>query len=697
MNWNLFEYEKMKEVRKKHPDWIWNRADTHVILGVPGSLEAYKTPVEPGNSFSPGPGTYGVSTWVYTKDKLHAPEEKALEELEWSFERGYLPLLHSDWKAGDIIVSSELFTQEEEGVYKDYLRVTLKNNGEYTEAKLYLVIRSFGAAGGPIHSLKGNKDCVWINGKAMVFAEKEATAFGAVGYEKNQKDISLYLKKGVMPSETEVEDTATWASGALEYKCRLEKGQSITLDFAFLMHGDDDFNQWMTPLASPLELDKRKQRYIETWEKMMSIELDLPDKSFVDGMLCQLAHLYMFTVDNSIRITPVSYPLWWLRDGAYVLNALNKGGFHEFADRACREIAGREAFGGFGSEGDGPSDQIWMLSEHFLLTRDMDFLREVYPHIKRYAELLMKMRRTDRPLRKFTEFVIPLCMLDPNVDLMCLPAKDGLIMGRMDHGIRPFWINGFAYMALKRAAICARALGEEDSVFEQEAEELKKAIWAKVEPEFGKDDRDVNSAFWPAGWARREDELIRTRFHKFWDEVRYPNGEHAPEKEWTYFEAGQAHNFLLLGEREKAWVSIEYFLYKHTAPGLYTYPEAINGNTGLLWPRTRGWDDVECVTPHGWTAAEVFHLLRDCLVREEEGKIVIGSGIPSTWEGEHFRVGNIPTYYGNLSFEYKPEENCLTVFCDKPLEVEVVQELPFEIRLVVESSRKGVCNGYGEV
>ena len=33
-------HEELKRMREKHPDWIWNRSDTHVLLGVPQSLEA---------------------------------------------------------------------------------------------------------------------------------------------------------------------------------------------------------------------------------------------------------------------------------------------------------------------------------------------------------------------------------------------------------------------------------------------------------------------------------------------------------------------------------------------------------------------------------------------------------------------------------------------------------------------------------
>jgi hypothetical protein len=77
------EHDALAAMRAKHPGWIWNRSDNHAIIGVPGSLEGFKTVVEPGNCFSPGPGSYCVSTWIYDRDRavLHAPEAMPLASL----------------------------------------------------------------------------------------------------------------------------------------------------------------------------------------------------------------------------------------------------------------------------------------------------------------------------------------------------------------------------------------------------------------------------------------------------------------------------------------------------------------------------------------------------------------------------------------------------------------------------------------
>ena len=80
----------------QHVEWIAPRSDVRVFLGEPGGPEATKTTVEPGNVFSPGMRTYGVTWWLRfprTGD-FFASETAPLDALHWSYEQGYLPLIH---------------------------------------------------------------------------------------------------------------------------------------------------------------------------------------------------------------------------------------------------------------------------------------------------------------------------------------------------------------------------------------------------------------------------------------------------------------------------------------------------------------------------------------------------------------------------------------------------------------------------
>src|SRR5450432_718807 len=232
----MLEHSRMAEMREQHPDWIWNRSDTHVILGVPNSHEAFKTPVEPGNSFSPGVGTYGVSTWVFSEGQLHTPEEKPLAEIDWCFLDRRAPVLVSRWQAGAVQVASRLFSDGDAALsdIKDYLAVELSNpTSSPVELTFFLAIRSFGAAGGEIKHLAWDKNSVAINGAPVIYPAQPPSGFGALSYAASQSDISVSLRTGKLPAQTEVTDNSTWASGALAYTIMLAPGQSKQLDFVF--------------------------------------------------------------------------------------------------------------------------------------------------------------------------------------------------------------------------------------------------------------------------------------------------------------------------------------------------------------------------------------------------------------------------------------------------------------------------------
>ena len=90
----------------EHPDWIVPRSDRRVFLGEPGAPEATKTTVEPGNVFSPGIRTIGVTWWLRfapgsgtpedDRGCFYATETAPLESLSWHYEGGYLPLLRCE-------------------------------------------------------------------------------------------------------------------------------------------------------------------------------------------------------------------------------------------------------------------------------------------------------------------------------------------------------------------------------------------------------------------------------------------------------------------------------------------------------------------------------------------------------------------------------------------------------------------------
>jgi hypothetical protein len=78
-------------------------------------------------------------------------------------------------------------------------------------------------------------------------------------------------------------------------------------------------------------------------------------------------------------------------------------------------------------------------------------------------------------------------------------------------------------------------------------------------------------------------------------------------------------------------------------------------------------------------------LLRDCLAREEAESLVIGSGIPESWMEKDFKVTDLPTYFGKLSFEYDPLNKVLDVYVRNSPPGGVKSELPGDVTVRVST------------
>jgi hypothetical protein len=62
--------------------------------------------------------------------------------------------------------------------------------------------------------------------------------------------------------------------------------------------------------------------------------------------------------------------------------------------------------------------------------------------------------------------------------------------------------------------------------------------------------------------------------------------------------------------------------------------------------------------PHGWAIAEFWLLLRDCLVFEDQDRLVLLAGVPPEWlrHPQGIRVEGLQTYFGPCSFHLAPRE-----------------------------------------
>jgi hypothetical protein len=648
-----------------HPEWIAPRSDIRVFLGEPGAPEATKTTVEPGNAFSPGMMSFGVNWWLRFPASGHffAPEEAPLETLQWRYEEGYLPAIVCSTKSHEIDVEHTLF-QDGTATDRDEAAcalLELTNSGAATlDIQIWVVLRSLGPAGGPLHHLEVDGQRIEDQHHTLMALDRTPSAAGCgVG------DPSALVREGEIPDRRDAQDEAGWCYAVARYDVTLRPGQTwaVAMDCPIVSRGSLNRDLPGTASPQPESFTSRLDEHLATWrERYGSISLEVPDRRFFDAFFAGLGHMMTAVVGDQARIATLSYPLPWLRDSIYIIRCFDLAGQHQLARSATEYAARNDFFGGFGAEGDAPGQGIWAVVQHYRLTRDLPWLREAYPAVRRKAEWLYRMRRATEPITVTTDTpVLAFTHAARNAGVICVAAENGIIRGVMDHGVdySVGWINQWALCGLGQAALAAEALDREAdaTAFRKEAAELRDALrtYASEHPEYFHFERTMNSLLWPTHtWDRHE---IEARFDAFWRAKREVDGQYQPEPYWLYFEFAQAHNALLLGHRERAWQVLNYRLAHQDVPGLYGFREGGNGvgtenaiHGGTLIPQLRGCQTFDSITPHGWSQAELWLLQRAMMVTEEETRLRLFSGVPETWlqPGQRVAFERFPTLHGRV-------------------------------------------------
>lgn len=385
-------------------------------------------------------------------------------------------------------------------------------------------------------------------------------------------------------------------------------------------------------------------------------DMNLPDPRFGESLRAQVAHLLMGLNGSETRPGEgVNYPLTWLRDGSYALVALATSGQLSAARAVAMRFAERDFFGGFGPEADAPGLALWALEETSARLKDSTFDKEIWPHVHRKAEYILRMRRTTEPIREVVQGpIVPKHLHDANLNLVCEPARDGLIIGRMDHHRPLLFVNAVSYRGLVAAAEIATRVGAQSDAnrWKRDADELQNAWLRTLDTPERDNERAATTGLWPTWVAATARDKFRAALEAQWAKARTPDGGFAKTPEWTYFDLAQAHNWLYLGDSRKAWQTLDWYLKNQASPGLYSWWEGSGEENSFgLWDNVRGWVQPKHVTPHYWTASEMLLLQYEMLAyATPAGELVIGDGIPVQWTRENLDVRNVFTRLGRVDW-----------------------------------------------
>ncbi|HVR73714.1 MAG TPA: hypothetical protein VMT52_05255, partial [Planctomycetota bacterium] len=422
------------------------------------------------------------------------------------------------------------------------------------------------------------------------------------------------------------------------------------------------------------------------------VEVELPDAVFEECLKSQVAHLMMSLVGGQTRSSdPVNVPIPWQRTGAYIIAALAGAGKLEAARELSVYLAENDFYGGFGPEGDAPGLGIWALEEVAARVNRRDYDLELWPHVRRKAEWILKLLSAKEAVRVRGDFsIVPRQRHQRDLDLVAEPARDGLIIGRMDFHRPLLYINAVSYKGLVDAAAIAERLERfpEASRWRAAAAELEKA-WARAfHPPASENDRTYISGLWPAWVAAGARETFREGLESRWGRLRDSRGAYLEPPLWTYFEIADAHQWLYLGREDRTWQTLRWFFGNQSSPGLYTWWEGDDeGNAFGDWKRIRGWVNPPNVQPHYWTTAEMILLQLDMLAHVDlagsEPELVVGAGIPASWTGEPLAARGLSTRLGRVDWSWKDGTMRVTLR-GRDCKVRLGPSFPRDARLEVE-------------
>jgi len=625
---------------RERPADPWPRGVGHVILAPPGSREEWKSYHEPGGSFSPTVGSFGVSIWVFGDDGKLAttsdsiPQEQVDQRLYWRVPQ-HVPAIHtktpyyeSRWSlAGPVSV---------------HRRWRLDLNRGKEHARLAIAIRSVGPAGGPVTQLDWDGQRLLINRRwSMVVTP------APVAVRLGEEGAADWLE---MPAGSEAVQRRTsdggWGYAALAIGGALQTSVEI----------DDSY-----PMPFP------GLRYETT---RSGVELNLPDPRFADSLDAQMAHLMMGLVGRETRPgEPTNYPLPWLRDGAYSVVALARAGQLDVARQLSTYFSENDFFGGFGPEADAPGLALWAIEEVSLRAREHEFDEWLWPHVFRKAKFILEMLEARQPVRRTVRGpVVPEYWNHPELNLVVDPARDGLIVGRMDWHRPLLFVNAVSYRGLLSAAALAERQGHREDArrWRERAAALQHAWVQAFKPPESENERTYVSGLWPSGVANTNRDQFRQGLEDRWSKLRSPDGDFRERPLWTYFEIADAHQWLLLGQPEHTWQTLRWFWAHQASPGLYTWWEGMGEENNFgLWQDVRGWVKPPHVTPHYWTAAEMLLLQLDMLAYADESAsgpaIVVGAGVPAEWLNRPMSARGLSTRLGDVDWSWDGRAMRVTV------------------------------------
>jgi hypothetical protein len=656
----------------------------HIPIGIPDTLDTLKTFVEAEGNFSPGVGSYGIYFWFWDADagRLVAPTMESVT-VEHGLAGSGLLIPWSRWEVDGVFVKTEVCEVEVDSpkgkVFVTAARVVIENrSGRRRRFSLYAALRPLGPAGWDVKRLESAANgsaILLVDGHTAMLADRRPAGAGVLDTDT----IGNFAIAGRLPDQKSAQSASGDCSGAMKFDFQTEARRRETIGFVcpVLIGRRAARHKWVDlkqnamvdvaelnpseggiPQPDPgreffsgLRVDALFEQAKAYWTKFLSrLDVQVPDPRWGESMRVILGHAALCMNEGAADVAVVNYNVF-NRDGMYIANMMQKSAVAPMSD-AVIDYFLRHPFNGRAyPEADNPGQILWAIHEHYLLTRDKVWLNGVYPAVRKIARMIEYYRTTPGP------HWVGMNRLDFG-EAVPASEREELRPGRCD-GYHPEYTEAFDIAGLRGAAALAQAMGHGDE--EQEWTRLADTLMVEYDKKFGSNlGRQYGSycVLWPC-------RLYPTQTGKAWEQFR-GIGARVPN-DWRYFPLATAHQGLLAGNRAAGHGTLEIHLDHEQMRGWYAFDEGGGSGSGG-WHKTRTtWthskekpgENLAVAMPHGWAIAEFWLLMRDCLVFEDEERLVLLSGIAPEWfrHPKGLSAGGLATYFGSLDIAYRPDSS----------------------------------------
>ena len=156
-----------------------------------------------------------------------------------------------------------------------------------------------------------------------------------------------------------------------------------------------------------------------------------------------LAHASLCMNEGVPDVAVVNYNVF-NRDGMYIANIMQKSGLTEYSERVIDYFISHPFNGRAYPEADNPGQILWVIHQHWLLTRDRGWAERIYPSVRKAAAMIHSYRTTRGP------HWVSLTSLEFG-DALPATSREELKPGRCD-GFHPEYTDAFDIAGLRGAA-----------------------------------------------------------------------------------------------------------------------------------------------------------------------------------------------------------------------------------------------------